>query len=190
MHGQFALRARRVAIAAAASSLSFSPAWSAAQRHAPPGPSAATLEARSRAFLEAVDSEDPEAVVAFFPSSGDFTYVHTQHRRGGNRVGIWRFPAAEKLKALQFQAPLWGVFEYVVEGQTLGLLRFQVMHRGTSWRRAYGTRFVPRGAPASSAAFVEWRREGDRWVVSTFGDESFADLPLPSWITTSKDDDG
>jgi hypothetical protein len=68
------------------------------------------------------------------------------------------------------------------QAQTIGLFAHQVMMRGVEWRRVSGTRFVPPGETAASAIFVEWRREGSKWVVSSFGDESFSRLPLPPWI--------
>jgi hypothetical protein len=37
------------------------------------------------------------------------------------------------------------------------------------------------GEPDDSGFFVEWRREGDRWVVSAFGDEQYDRVPLPRW---------
>ena len=44
-----------------------------------------------------------------------------------------------------------------------------VVLRPGRWRRVGGNRFVPPGAPASSPIFVEWRREGDAWVVAAAG---------------------
>jgi hypothetical protein len=76
---------------------------------------------------------------------------------------------------------VWASFEIQVESQPIGLFAHQVMHRGTGWRRVRGNRFVPPGASASSAIFVEWRREGDRWVVSAFGDETFPSGKTPPW---------
>jgi len=148
------------------------------------------LTVRCRAFLEAVSSSIPERVLEFLPNSGDLTYVHTLHRSGGDRIGIWRFPASDQIGAIQYQAPLWEAFVYHPEGQTIGTLHFQVLVRGTSWRRVRGTRFVPKGAPDTSAAFVEWRRENGRWVVSSLGDESFDDVPPPAWVNSGKNVDG
>ncbi|HEX8244638.1 MAG TPA: hypothetical protein VF541_14125 [Longimicrobium sp.] len=94
-------------------------------------------------------------------------------------------------------APRWrwtgdrgqGTFYIQVEGQPIGRFAHQVMmrDRGPSspgplrWRRVRGNRFVPVGDPNSAGFFVEWRREGGRWVVSAFGDESFGEGPLPPW---------
>jgi len=66
-------------------------------------------------------------------------------------------------------------------GQKLGLLLEVIMRTG-AWRLVGGNRFVPPGAPASSRTFVEWRQEGNRWVISAFGDEWFQNPDqLPRW---------
>ncbi|HEX9939091.1 MAG TPA: hypothetical protein VGB15_18255 [Longimicrobium sp.] len=68
------------------------------------------------------------------------------------------------------------------ESQPVGLLVHQVLCRGVAWRPVSPTRFVPPGAGASSPTFVEWRREGGRWVIAAFGEETFARDPLPEWV--------
>jgi len=143
--------------------------------------SVATLEDRTGAFLRAVRRTDADSIAAFFPRAGDWTYVHTAHHRDGERVGVRRFRGSESLAAIQLRGPVWASFEIQYESQPIGLFAHQVMHRGTAWRRVRGNRFVPPGASASSAIFVEWRREGDRWVVSAFGDESFPSGRTPPW---------
>lgn len=40
---------------------------------------------------------------------------------------------------------------------------------------------MPPFASASSPIFVEWRREGDKWVINAFGDEWFDPNHLPAW---------
>jgi len=139
------------------------------------------LEPRMRAFLEAVRRGSGDSIATFFPRTGDFTYVRTEHRSHGRRVGIWRFPASEAPRAISFRGPLWESFTIQYEGQPIGLLAHQVMHRGTVWRRVRGNRFVPPGASPGSGTFVEWRKEGGTWVISAFGDESFKGVTLPSW---------
>jgi hypothetical protein len=141
----------------------------------------ASLAARTRAFLTTVNDVGPEGILEFFPSQGQFTYVHTSHQRTGDHRRVWRFPAGQKGDAIQ-NGPLWPSFAFQVENQTVGLFAHQIMMRGVQWHRVSGTRFVPPGETASSAIFVEWRREGGKWVVSSFGDESFSRLPLPAWM--------
>jgi hypothetical protein len=141
----------------------------------------ASLTARTRSFLTAVNSGDYEQLLEFFPTQDRFTYVHTVHFRGGNRRGVWHFPAAQKSDAIE-NGPLWPAFALQAESQPVGLFAHQVMMRGVKWHRVFGTRFVPPGETAASDIFVEWRREGSRWVVSRFGDEGFSQMPLPPWM--------
>lgn len=136
-----------------------------------------TLEGRNCAFLKAGARR-----TEFLPTVGSFTYFSTSHSPARTLVGTWRFTAADIPRAGDRDGPLSGVFAILVEGQPVGRLAHQVLHRGTAWRRVNGTRFVPPGAPASSPVFVEWRREGNAWVVSAIGDEAFLDgARLPSW---------
>lgn len=144
-------------------------------------PVAASLRARNLAFLTAVDSVGPEGILEFFPGKGDFTYVHTAHQISGDHRRVWRFPAEQTGDAIA-KGPLWESFASQVENQTVGLFAHQITMRGVKWHRVSGTRFVPPGETASSPIFVEWRREGSKWVVSSFGDESFSRLPLPPWM--------
>ena len=137
------------------------------------------LDQRMRAFLQAVRRSADSAAV-FFPSSGDWSYEHTSHRDDGDRVGVWRFPSSQTQWAIR-RGPLRKVFSIDYHRQPIGLFAHQVMNRGTEWRRVRGSRYVPPGASASSPVFVEWRREGDAWVVSSFGDESFPNGRLPTW---------
>ncbi|HEX8694070.1 MAG TPA: hypothetical protein VF746_16735 [Longimicrobium sp.] len=140
-----------------------------------------TLERRMKAFLEAVRRGSSDSIATFFPRAGDFTYLHTEHRADGTRVGTWRFPAAEAPRAIGSRGPLWESFTIQFEGQPIGRFAHQVMHRGTAWSRARGNRFVPPGASPASGIFVEWRQENGTWVISAFADESFKGVPLPSW---------
>ncbi|HEX2205154.1 MAG TPA: hypothetical protein VHG91_17715 [Longimicrobium sp.] len=137
------------------------------------------LDQRMHAFLQAV-GQSADSAAAYFPSGGDWTYAHTSHRDDGDRVEVWRFPASQAQQAIR-RGPLRRVFSIDYHAQPVGLFAHQVMHRGTEWRRVRGNRYVPPGASASSPVFVEWRREGDAWVVSSLGDESFPNGRLPSW---------
>ncbi|HYW12470.1 MAG TPA: hypothetical protein VE871_10935 [Longimicrobium sp.] len=137
-----------------------------------------TLEGRHCLFLHALGRS---AVLAFLPGTGTFTYVHTTHGPSGATEGMWRFAAADAVRAARIGGPLQWVFHLNFEGQPIGRLSHQVMHRGTGWRRVRGDRFVPRDAPDDSPLFVQWRREGGTWVVAAVGDESFRDVPHPPW---------
>ncbi|HEX2077049.1 MAG TPA: hypothetical protein VHG08_05045 [Longimicrobium sp.] len=142
----------------------------------------ATLEGRNCAFLRAVRRMGRDTLAAFLPRTGVLTYVTTTHDGSGHVVGTWRFPVAA-LSGLEWGHPLFCVFHIHVEGQPIGTLSHQLLHRGTLWRRVERTlRFVPADAPDDSPLYVEWRRENGQWVVSVIGDESFTgDAPLPAW---------
>lgn len=68
-----------------------------------------------------------------------------------------------------------------MESEPVGLFAHQVRIRGTHWKRVGPTRFVPEDESSTAPIFVEWRREGAKWVVSGFGDERFSNVPLPAW---------
>lgn len=136
-----------------------------------------TLEGRNCAFLRAGPRR-----TEFLPASGVFTLHRTTHSVGRSAVGTWRFERDDVARATREGGPLEGVFAIRYEAQPIGRFAHQVLNRGTAWRRVTPTRFVPPGAPRSSPVFVEWRREGERWVVSAVGDEGFDEgVPLPDW---------
>ena len=148
----------------------------AAQRAPAPAPEA-RLPARMQAFLGAMQDEGTRAqIAAFFPRRGDWTWVRTSRsvRGGGERTEIRRFPGPETVRAIGAGGPACTSFEAPggEYGPFEGSLRMQGMMSPTGWRRVRGSRFVPPGAPATSAVFVEWRREDGAWVVSAFGEES------------------
>ena len=174
------MRSPRTVILAAIS-LAVAASTAAAQdpRAGAAGP-AESLAARNAAFLATVRDRGAAEIAAFFPRSGEVRYLHTQHEKVGDRAGAWRFPADGVRRAIE-NGPLRDSFQIQVERQPIGLFAHQVMIRGVGWRRVGGTRFVPPGARAASPTFVEWRREGTRWVVSAFGDETFGSAPLPPW---------
>lgn len=141
----------------------------------------ASLTARMHAFLTGIASVGKDSAAAFFPRSGDFTWVETTHYADRDVVGTWRFPAADFRAA--YRNLLNDMLTGHVEGNRVGSFSHQLRFRGSPWRRAPGgNRFVPADAPDSSPIFVQWRREDGRWVVSVIGDESYSgDAPLPSW---------
>lgn len=142
----------------------------------------ASLPGRAAALLYALRWEGKlDSIREFFPRTGDWTYVHTSHEADGDRRGIWKFPGAETRRVIDHAGPIPRVFTINPEGQPIGLLVHQVMLRGAEWRRVAGNRYVPPGASARSPTFIEWRREGDTWVVSALGDESFPGGDVPSW---------
>ena len=147
-------------------------AWSAAEQPV-------SLEQQMRGFLARVGRGNADSVAVFFPRQGDWTYIHTRHRAGGDSVGLWRIPGAETARAAW--GPLQSSFWINPHGQPVGRFVHQVRHRPGEWRRVRGNRFVPPGASAASRIFVEWRREGGEWVISELADESFGGVPLPSW---------
>lgn len=149
------------------------PTQAAAQKDA----AGATLDARMQAFFREIPREPNDALAAFFPRSGDWTWVQTiHHERGGApRIGVWRFPAAETPRVISADGPACPSFDHIRGefGPFEGKFGMQMMMHPGPWRRVRGNRFVPPGASDRSTVFVEWRREGDEWVVSAFGDEDY-----------------
>jgi hypothetical protein len=138
-----------------------------------PAANSATLREQARAFLQSVAMQDLPAIAEFLPREGDFTYVTTIHDRGGDRRSVWKFAAAERQQAIAHE-PLSDAFTINYEAQPVGLFGHEVQMNGTTWKRVSATRFVPPGATIRSRVFVEFRREGTRWVVSRFGDQAYA----------------
>lgn len=134
------------------------------------------------AFLNQDALEHEDSAAAFFPRSGDFTWVKTTHRGEDDVVGIWRFPAVNFRAAFRGPLMLEDVLVVDYHGHRIGSFSHQLVIRRPRWRRAPGNRFVPADAPDSSPIFVQWRLEEGRWVVSAIGDETFSgDAPLPPW---------
>lgn len=131
--------------------------------------------ARMQAFLREVEYPQNTGLVPYFPRRGDWTWEQTIRDEHGRRVGrgVWRFSAAETLRAIGAAGPACDSFnagggEF---GPMVGSLASHLFPEGR-WRRIGGNRFVPPDASASSPVFVEWRREDGAWVVSAFGDET------------------
>lgn len=155
------------------------PLASQPSRAEPTTEDASTLAGRMRAFTDAMFREPLDSVARFFPRRGDWTWVVTTRREGsGRRVGAWRFPGAETLRAIREGGPVCESFDRPGDTGYLGALMNHMMDPEKEWRRVGGSRFVPPGAPARSPAFVEWRREDGVWVVSAFGDERHYQRPL------------
>jgi hypothetical protein len=135
---------------------------------------------RMAALFNAMSLHSPDSLLAVFPATDDWTYRHTVHTLGRPALREWRIPAAQTREVVNGE--LRRVFFLDVHAQPIGRLVHQVLHRGREWRRVTSTRFVPPGASRFSPVFVEWRREGERWVVSAVGDEGFDEgVPLPAW---------
>lgn len=143
---------------------------------------AGSLEARMQSFVASFDSISAQDFVEFFPREGDVVYQHTRHTPEGDEVIVQRFRSEEIPLALKRPGPLWASFQFQFEGQPIGLLTHQAMVRTGTWRRVARLRFVPPDANSMSPAYVEWRVEGPKWVISELGDESFVDVPLPLWV--------
>ena len=139
---------------------------------------AGTLQARMDAFLEAVEAGIAGKAAHFFPRDGHFTWVRTTHYPSGPpRVGFWRLRAADVAKATETCGPLYGSFTFLPHGQPLGGFYDQMSASDRTWKRVRGTRFVVQGGWSTTPAFVEWKREDGRWVVSSFGDEAHRSGP-------------
>lgn len=145
-----------------------------------------TLAARMQAFVREIGAEPNDGLARFFPRSGDWSRVQTIYRwrgrsRVGSRVAVWRFPGAETVRVIGAEGPACSSFDTNVGdiGQYEGLLGMQTRLHGQPWRLVRGNRFVPRGEPASSPVFVEWRREDGAWVVSAYGEEGWPEDTSP-----------
>lgn len=134
-----------------------------------------TLEGRMKAFSTALYRDFGGTYAEFFPRRGAWTWVHTVHGPDGDRVGFWRFEPADMAKALEPCGPLHPSFNLDHHAQPVGRLVQQLGEAGfgSGLRRAGRSRFVVPPSWAGRAAFVEWRREDGRWVISSVGDESF-----------------
>ncbi|MBD0318749.1 MAG: hypothetical protein ICV87_00340 [Gemmatimonadetes bacterium] len=96
------------------------------------------------------------------------------------KVGVWRFPADQTLRAISAGGPACDSFEPFWGGgfgsfeESLGIqMSGELMgEQASGWRRVGANRFVPPRQPDGSRIFVEWRREGNRWVVSVVGDQT------------------
>jgi hypothetical protein len=136
----------------------------------------ATLDARMQAFFREIPREPNDALAAFFPRRGDWTWVQTvrdMERGRPPRTGVWRFPGAETVRVIGVDGPACPSFDHIRGefGPFEGKFGMQMMMHPGPWRRVRGNRFVPPGASDRSTVFVEWRREDGEWVVSTIGDE-------------------
>lgn len=156
-----------------------------------------------RTMREFVKAYEPRG---FFPARGEWSWVVTTHYFAApDRVGEWRFPAAQTDSAM-YEGPLCGEFPFYTWGMARGEWREEDAER--PWRRVGATlRFVPPGRGARSPVFVQWRREDGRWVLSAVGVEATHEarvigrfvgeaapepwtplrLPLPAWQPVAAD---
>jgi len=139
-------------------------------------------------FLRAVRDNGAEDLTRrFFPTSGIWTYTNTIYLKdGGVLLNRWEIPSAETAVLLSLKEappvdPVLESFQMRPEGQKLGMLIDIVGRSGDQWRLVGGNRFVPPSLIASSPIYVEWRKEGDRWVINAYGDAWFDPAHLPSW---------
>lgn len=146
-------------------------------QQAEPRATDAALAERMGAFLRLMKEDSRDSMAVFFPRRGDWTWVQTRRDpQTGARIGtgVWRFPAAETLRAIGAGGPVCSSFDqpYGEFGPFEGFLGMRVRAQPTGWRRVDGSRFVPPGESPRSSAFVEWRREDGAWVLSAFGDDA------------------
>ncbi len=140
----------------------------------------AAVEHRTMVFLRDHRTTPDAALREFFSIRDGFTYIHTAHYADGPQVDSTRFASADTSTSLP--AFFRRVLKIDYHAQRIGLFAHQVMQRGIRWRRVPDTtRFVPPDAPDDAAIFVEWRLEDGRWVISSFGDESFPSGETPPW---------
>jgi hypothetical protein len=132
--------------------------------------STAELPARMESFVEAVRDGDRRQVAGFFPATGTWSWVQRFPDQPG-RWGVREFSAMHTLAAISDGGPVCDSFQGPTpEGWPVHPTLAAAAADPRSWRRATAMRFVPRGQPATSPVFVQWRRENGRWVVSSIGD--------------------
>lgn len=141
-----------------------------------------SLDRRMESFLLAFDSIPAAAFVEFLSHPNGVVYRHTRHTSSGEETFVEIYTAKQIPAALQYSGSLWPSFQFQFEGQPVGRLAHHVMVRTGRWRQVGYSRFVPPDADSTSATYVEWQREGLRWAISEFGDESFVGVPLPEWM--------
>jgi hypothetical protein len=145
--------------------------WAAAPAHA----QAPSSRARMDAFVAVLRDESQDSVASFLPRQGPLTWVLTTRRPGGESLaGRWIFESGDLKKAMDFDGPLCNSFTRGGDAIPLESLVYVTNQKPGRWRRVGANRFVPPGAPARSATFVQWRREGGRWVIGAFGNEVWA----------------
>jgi hypothetical protein len=133
-----------------------------------------TAAVRMRAFLRQLtnDRERGIGLESFFPGQGDWLWVHQlQDGPAGTTVTHWRFAPGDTYRALLEEGPVCSAVGNAMGGE-FGPVEGSLASAAEAgpWRRTRGSRFVPPGAGPASPIFVEWRREGTRWVISVLGD--------------------
>ena len=137
-------------------------------------------ETRTAALFESMSNYNAEDLRGFFPERGAWSYQRTVHTRSGDHRGVWRVPAGQTSDVLRGE--LRRAFFGSMHAQPIGWFTHPVANRGRDWKKVSPTRLVPRDASSSSPVFIQWRREGEAWVIDAVGDESFDEgVPLPSW---------
>lgn len=127
------------------------------------------LERRNEAFLRSVARAPDDSVAAYFPRRGGWTWTQvTEGAPPGYPPTVWRFAAPETLRTI-WRYPVCQAFVRFSGPIGNDELEMRIEADGTRWRRVAGNRFVPPGESARSPMFVQWRREGGRWVVSALG---------------------
>lgn len=138
---------------------------------------AGSMEERNRAFLRAAGEREVERIASFFPRDGEFTWIGTVDEGHGRRTPArWRLRRSDVVPAFRTRGPLCESFADAFLGGAPGLTRELYEHEAP-WRRVSATRFVPRRLDARSPYFVEWRREGGSWVIASFGDMRYHEMP-------------
>ncbi|HEX2095475.1 MAG TPA: hypothetical protein VHG28_23970 [Longimicrobiaceae bacterium] len=153
------------------------PARAPGQR--PAGDSA--LAARNEALLQAAARRDARGAARFFPRRGTWDWVRASPKRGGETL-IRRFAAAETARVIGLGGPACELFDGPrgsVGPLSDASLAIQANMYGARWRRVGATRFVSPETDETPPVFVEWRREGQTWVVSRIGVRRHYTPPSP-----------
>jgi len=118
------------------------------------------------AFLDAIREKDRQKLLAFFSTTQPFRYVGT----------ITNPPQVTEITFSQLQQDLerqagWYDSLLGVEGED-SFRDWTTGDDGRRWTAAAGNRYVRWQADGKDSVYVEWRREGDRWVISAIAEPS------------------
>lgn len=108
--------------------------------------------------------------IGFFSTRGEWDFVtRTRHPDGSETVGVHRFPGAQTLEAVERpDGPLCNVFH---SGDAVALPSLAAYaYYDNAWRRTGPARFDLYDPNIGGGMWVEWRREGRRWVISSIGE--------------------
>ena len=116
------------------------------------------------AFIRALQQKDRETFLSFFPTSGPWYYMST----------ITQPPSVTSVEPAVMKADFEqrrGMYEALFDADGDDSFRDWVMNAEVSaWVESAPGRFVRQKMSGRDSVYVEWQREGDRWVVRTIAE--------------------